>query len=105
MLVSDVRYRDNLIFHPRSITRKNSDGKTCGVIRFVERFKELPFNKQIEVSAIVRKNLNIDRSTFMNEFKFDRLYLSKNKKVYYFIDTRFNNPIYFHNDNLEIVNF
>ena len=105
MKVTDIKKGDTLVFHPRSITRKNSNGKTTGVIKMIERLKESSLKKQFEAVTVIRKKLNIDQTTFMNEFDFDKLYLSKYGEIYYFVDTRYNNPIYFHDETFEIVNY
>ena len=105
MKTSDIRNGDNLFFHKNSITRKNDNGKTCGVMRCVHQFHEIPLREQINVSSIVQKKLGINRMEFMKKINKKTLYQTSRKAIYYFNDTRYNNPILFHDETFEVINY
>ena len=78
MKIEDVK---NMIvkLSPRSITCKNEYGKTCGVVRGIEKFNSLQPNLKFEYFEIVKKS-GVWGCKLDNEM--DRIYCC-NKKLYY----------------------
>lgn len=50
-----------------SITIKNDNGKTCGVVRGVTSLADMQFNKQAEYSRVLRKNGLLGNETNMKD--------------------------------------